>query len=136
MVGRNLSCTYSNNGSYSHTWKDEDQAYKYKLDQWGIEKLFPNADEAIIRELKMYIEEWRKNHIKNKSQVLKTIFLAKYGSLALYDEYLEKIFIMNHEQLQFDKTDGWALIRIPKKEDGTLYDHEYFCIHGDLFDRI
>ena len=35
----------------------------------------------------------------------------------------------------FDKTDGWTLIRIPEKEDGDLSDHEYFCIHDDLFDR-
>ena len=84
----------------------------------------------------MYIEEWEKSHIKNKSQVSKTMFLAKYGSLAPYDEDLEKIFIIDHEQLQFDKTDGWTLIGIPEKEDGTLSDHEYFCIHADLFDRI
>ena len=41
-----------------------------------------------------------------------------------------------HEQLQFDKTDGWTLIGIPEKEDGAFSDHEYFCIHDDLFDRI
>ena len=64
------------------------------------------------------------------------MFLAEYGSLALYDEDLEKRFIIDHEQLQFDKTDGWNLIGIPEKEYGTLYDHEYFCIHDDLFDRI
>ena len=28
------------------------------------------------------------------------MFLAKYGSLAIYDEDLEKIFIIDHEQLQ------------------------------------
>ena len=64
------------------------------------------------------------------------MFLAKYGSLALYDEDLEKIFIIDHEQLEFDKTDGWALIGIPEKEDGSVYDHEYFCIHDYLFDII
>ena len=37
----------------------------------------------------MYIEEWGKNHIKNNSQVSKAMFLAKYGSLDLYDEDLE-----------------------------------------------
>ena len=84
----------------------------------------------------MCIEEWEKTHIKNKSQVSKTMFLAKYGSLDLYDEDLEKIFIIDHEKLQFDKTDGWTLIGIPEKEYGTLSDHEYFCIHDDLFDRI
>ena len=64
------------------------------------------------------------------------MFHEKYGSLALYDEDLEKIFIIDHEQLQFDKTDGWTLIGIHEKEGGTLSDHEYFCIHDDLFDRI
>ena len=48
----------------------------------------------------------------------------------------KKEFIIDHEQLQFDKTDGWTWIGIPEKEDGTLSDHEYFLIHDDLFDRI
>ena len=77
-----------------------------------------------------------KTHIKNKSQVSETMFLAKCGSLALYNEDLEKRFIIDHEQLEFDKTDGWTLIVIPEKEDGSLSDHEYFCINDDPFDRI
>ena len=64
------------------------------------------------------------------------MFLAKYDSLDLYYEDLKKIFIIDHEQLQFDKNDEWDLIRIPEKPDGTLFDHEYFCIHDDIFDRI
>ena len=64
------------------------------------------------------------------------MFLAKYGSLALYEEDPKKICIIDHEQLQFDKTDRWTLIGIPGKEDGTFSDHEYFCIHDGLFDRI
>ena len=64
------------------------------------------------------------------------MFLAKYGSLDLYDEDLEKRFIVDHEQLESDKTDGWTLIGIPEKEDGSFSDHEYFCIHDDLFDII
>ena len=75
-------------------------------------------------------------NIKSKSQLSKATFLAKYGSMDLYDEDLKKIFIIDHEQLQFNKTDGWTLIWIPEKEYGTLSDHEYFCIHDDLFDRI
>ena len=43
---------------------------------------------------------------------------------------------VNHEQLHLDKTEGWNLILRPEKEYGTLSDHEYFCIHDDLFDRI
>ena len=63
-IGRNLSHIDSKYGSHSHTWNDEDQTFDYQLDQWGVEKLFKNADEAITRELKMYIEEWEKTHIK------------------------------------------------------------------------
>ena len=75
-------------------------------------------------------------HIKNKGQVSNIMFLAKYGSLDLYDEDLEKRFIIDHEQLQFDKADGWTLIGIPEKEYGSLSDHDHFCIHDDLFDII
>ena len=77
-----------------------------------------------------------KLHIKSKIQILEAMFLAKYGSLALYDEDMKKIFIIDHEQSQFDKMDGWNLIGIPEKEDGTLSDHEYFCIHDNIFDKI
>ena len=75
-------------------------------------------------------------HIKNKSQVRKAMFLANDCSLALYDEDLEKWFIIDHEQIQFNKNDGWDLIGIPEKEDGNFSDHDYFCIHDDTFDRI
>ena len=64
------------------------------------------------------------------------MFIEKYGSLDLYDEDLKKIFIIDHEHIKSDKTDGCTLIGIPEKEYGTLSDHEYFCIHDDLFDRI
>ena len=74
----------------------------------------------------MYIEEWGKLYIKNKIQVSKSMFLAKYGSLALYDEYMKNIFTIDHKQLQYDKTDGWTLIGIPGKEYGKFSDHDYF----------
>ena len=64
------------------------------------------------------------------------MFLAKYCSLALYDEDMKKIFIIDHKLLEFNKTYGWTSIGIPEKEDGTLSDHEYFFIHDDLFYRI
>ena len=98
--------------------------------------MFHNSDEVITRELKLYTEYWEELHIKNKSQLLCTVFLEKYGSLALYEEDPEKIFIIDHEQLQFDKNSGWTLIGITDKPDGNLLDNEYFCIHYDLFDRI
>ena len=53
--------------------------------------------------MELYTEDWGKNNIKNKSQLSRTMFLAKYGSLDLYDEDLEKLFIIDHEQLQYDK---------------------------------
>ena len=45
-------------------------------------------------------------HIENNSQVSKAMFLVKSGSLDLYDEDLKNIYIIDHEQPQFDKTDG------------------------------
>ena len=97
--GRTLSPTDSKYGSHSHSWNDEDHSFDYQLYQWVVEKLFRNSDEAITIELKFYIEEWGKLNIKNKIQVSKYIFLAKYGSLTLYDEDLKKIFIIDHEIL-------------------------------------
>ena len=44
--------------------------------------------------------------------------------------------IIDHGQLKVNKTDGWALIGIPEREDVTLSDHDNCCIHDDLFDRI
>ena len=64
------------------------------------------------------------------------MFLAKYVSLALYDKDLEKRFIIDHEQLKFDKNAGRTLIGITDKPEGTLSDHEYFFIYDDIFDRI
>ena len=55
-IGRSLSDIDTNNGSHSHTWNDDDQAFDYQLDQWGVEKMFHSQYEAITRELKMYIE--------------------------------------------------------------------------------
>ena len=55
--------------------------------------------------------------------------------MVLYDKGLEKIFIIDHEQIQFDRNYGWTLILIPEKPDGYLLDHEYFCIHDYIFDR-
>ena len=54
-IGRNLSHTDSKYGSHSHTWNDEDHAFDYQIHQWGVDKLFQNSYEVIIRELKLYI---------------------------------------------------------------------------------
>ena len=108
-IGGTLSHTDSKDGSHSHSWNYEDHTFDYKLDQWGIEKLFHNSDEVLIIELKLYIEDWGKLNIKNKSKLSYTIFLANYGSLALYDEYLEKGFIIDHENYNLKILDGLYL---------------------------
>ena len=64
------------------------------------------------------------------------MFLAKYGSLAIYDYDPKKIFIIDDKQLEINKNPGCALIGIPDKLDGNFSDHEYFCIHDDIFDII
>ena len=78
-----------------------------------------------------------KNRIsRTRSKYQNPCFHAKYGSLDLYDEDPKKIFIIDHEILEFNKNDGWTLIGISEKEDGTLSDHEYFCIHDNKFEII
>ena len=119
-IGSTLSHTDSKDGSHSHSWNYEYHAFDYQLDQWGVEKLFQNSDEAITRELKFYIEEWGKSNINNKSQVSKAMFLAKYGSLAIYDEDLKKRFIIDHEILEFNINSGLNLIVITEKPDGIF----------------
>ena len=54
------------------------------------------------------------------------MFLEKFGNLDLYDEDLEKIFIIDHKKLQFGKNYGWNLFEIFNKLDGYFYDHETF----------
>ena len=119
-IGRTLSHTDSKYGSHIHSWNDEDHTFDYQLYQWGVEKLFQDSDEAIIRELKFYIEDWGKLNIKNKSQLLCAMFIEKYGILDLYDEDMEKIFIIYHKQLESDKNAGCNLIGIPEKPDRTF----------------
>ena len=70
-IGWTLYHTDSKDGSHSNSWNYEDHDFDYKLDQWGVEKLFQNSDEAITTELKFYIEYWEKLNTKNKSQVSK-----------------------------------------------------------------
>ena len=135
-IGRTISHTDIKDVSHSHSWIEEDRDFDYQLDQWVVYNLFQNLYELIIRYFKLYIEYWGKFYIKNKSQLLCTLFLKNYVSLAMYDEDLEKIFIIEHKQLQFDKNCGWNLIGITEKPDRYLLDHDYFCIHGDIFDRI
>ena len=90
-IGKTLPKTDINDGSQSHCWNDGDYDFEYQLDQWGVERLFHNLDEVLIRELKMYVEYREKLNIKDKRQLLRTLYLEKYVSLDLYDEDLEEL---------------------------------------------
>ena len=68
------------------------------------------------------------------NQRYRTRFLAKYGGLSLYDIYTENIYSIDDKDIHFVKGDGYALIGNPDFPDGSSTDHEYFCIHEDLFD--
>ena len=74
--------------------------------------MFQNSDEVILRELKLYVEDWEKLNIKNKIQFFHTMFLSRYVS------------------------SGCNLFGICYKPDGLLSDHETFCIYDDQFDII
>ena len=65
-----------------------------------------------------------------------TRFLVKYGGLSLYDIDMEKRYYIYDKEIHFVKGDRYALIGNPDHPDWTSTDHEYFCIHNDLFDRI
>ena len=49
---------------------------------------------------------------------------------------LRKIFIIDHEEIQFYKNYWWTLIEIPDEPNVSMSDHEYSGIYDDLFDRI
>ena len=74
--------------------------------------------------------------MKKYEQRYHTRFLAKYGGLSLYDIDTEKRYSIDKKEMHFVKRKGYALIGNPDFPDGSSTDHEYFCIHKDLFDRI
>ena len=49
IIGRTLSNTDSNDNPKSRSWNDYDHAFYYQLNKCGVEKLFQNYDEVIIR---------------------------------------------------------------------------------------
>ena len=49
---------------------------------------------------------------------------------------MEKRYSIDYKGIRFVKGYRYALIGNPDHPDGTSTDHEYFCIHDDLFDRI
>ena len=74
--------------------------------------------------------------MKKYDHISRTCFLDKYGGLSIYDIDMEKRYSIEDKETHFVKGDGYDLIGHPDHPDGTSTDHEYFCIHDDLFDRI
>ena len=74
--------------------------------------------------------------MKKCDQRYSTRFLAKYGGLSLYDIDMEKRYSIDDKEIHFVKVDGYALLGNLDHPDGSSTDHEYFCIHNNLFDRI
>ena len=93
----------SNEFSHSHSCNDKDYDFDNQLDKWGVERLFQSSEEVITIKLKVYIEDREKSNTKNKIQLLRTMFMEKYGRLALYDGDVKKRLIIDHEELQFEK---------------------------------
>ena len=74
--------------------------------------------------------------MKKDDQRYRTRFLAKYGELSIYYIDTQKIYSIDEKEMHFVKVEGYALIGNADFTDGSSTDHEYFCIHEDLFDRI
>ena len=69
-------------------------------------------------------------------QRYRTLFLAKYGGLYIFDIDTEKRYFIDDKGIHFVEGYGYALIGNLDHPDVTSTDHEYFCIHDDLFNRI
>ena len=74
--------------------------------------------------------------MKKYDQRYRTRFLEKYGELSLYYIDTEKRYSIDDKEIHFVNWYGYALIVNPDHPYGTSNDHEYYCIHDDLFDRI
>ena len=101
-----------------------------------MEKIFLDHSERVKRELRDYIEDWEIFSTKKNYQRTRTLFLAKYRGLSIYDINMEKRCFIGDKVIHVVKGDRYALIGKPYHPDGTSTDHEYFCIHDDFFDRI
>ena len=49
IFGKTISNTDSKDGSQSHSCSNEDNTFYYQLYQYGVENLFHNPEEVIIR---------------------------------------------------------------------------------------
>ena len=101
-----------------------------------MEKLFSYQSKSVKRELRDYIEDWGKSSMRKNDHRTCTCFLAKHGGMSLYDIDFGKRYSIDGEDIHFVKSKVYALIGNPDHPDGTSTDHEYFCIHDDLFKRI
>ena len=75
-----------------------------------------------------YFKTWQKNSYSLIGKI--------WWFLSLYDIYFDKRYSIDDEDIHFVKGYGYALICNPYHPYETSTDHEYFCIHDDLFDRI
>ena len=69
-------------------------------------------------------------------QIYRTHFLGKYVGLSPYDIYLKNRCIIDNEDINFIKGDGYDLIGNPDCQDGTSTYHKYFLLYDGLFDQI
>ena len=67
IIGRTLSNTNSNDSSHIHSWDDEDHYFDYQLYKWDVEKFIQTSDELIIRQVKVFVEDWEKLVSRTKS---------------------------------------------------------------------
>ena len=86
--------------------------------------------------MRAYIEYWERLSWNKYNQRYCNRFLDSYGGLSLYDIDMEKRYSIDDKYIHFLKGEGYALIGNPDHPDGTSTDHEYYCIHDNLFDRI
>ena len=64
--------------------------------------------------------------MKKDDQRYRTLFLAKYGGIYLYDIDTEKRYSIDNKDIHFVQGDGYVLIGNPYFPDGSSTDHEYF----------
>ena len=71
--------------------------------------------------------------MEKNNQINRTFFLDKYGGLSLYDIGSEKRYSIDDKGIHLVKVYVYDLTSNPDHPDVTSTDHEYFCIHDDLF---
>ena len=101
-----------------------------------METVFSDHSEHVKIYLRAYIEDWERLSMNKYDQRYHTCFLDMYIGLSIYDIEMEKRHYIDDKEIHFIKGEGYALIGNLYHPDGTSTDHEYYCIHGDLFDRI